>query len=581
MTKIRLCLTQILLIFSFSCLPSHGLAKRSPVLPPWPPVSRAIDSITSTLEYSLYSGPSFDIRKRLISSLRSEAAKLNNLPDAKMRAGYWEAYHLYESSDYEKAGRLVSKALRDFKRFEDSYDYERLLSLKIAIDWKLEKIKDLYPELKQQEKYYSDVKDPVYLAFVYRYLSFYMRETGNLNDALRYITRADSIYNSNDLDIYRLKNKLNVASILALSGRRKESLALLNPLLGSSIAQKDTIFYINTLISADYVNDSPDEKMSLALKAHQLAALKNDSLLIAKTACNLGDAYFNKGQPDTAEKFLLLAIKLGLHGNNHRLLAESLDVLIKIKQSRQQWDSAFYYQSLMINSLDSLAVKANRFEVIKADAQIEKEAYENRLKTAADRLHWQKNLTLTIVISGAILILALAFGIFNFVKKNKLLKDLENMKQKIIDIQDKQLADYALNLNQKVSMINRISDKLDNLRRSKSISDKGADSLRQDMQGNLNADENWVYLKLNFEKEHPGYIKRLHSRYPELTEGEIRICVYIHMGFSTKHIATMLCVLPDSIKTFRYRIRRKFSLDKETNLEDFLRNFDTGAESRS
>lgn len=564
----------VLLLF-FIGISICAVAGKPVALPHWPAVSRNIDALTVALERSIYYDSDPLKREKLARKLSSEARKAPGNRRAAMRARYWEAYLSYESAEYDRTLQLVSKVLKEFNDFRDTYDYERLRSLAIALDWKLGKLSNLYPELKHQEKYYSSVHDAVYQAFICRYLSFYLRETENYEESLHYINLADSIYNSNGLTNYRLKNKLNVASTLALNGRRSQSIELLDSLLKSPVALADTTFYLNVCISAiSFYNSLPD-KMSLSDKAYSLATRHGDPILIAISAFNLGKSFLENGRKDEAERYLQQATRLGLLYNNHRLLSESLEALTSIKKDKQQWDSAFHYQSMLMTALDSLATTASRYEIIKTDAQLQKETYENQLKATSERLELQKKVNMTMLLSGTLLILALSFGIFNFIKKNKLLKDLEQTRQKVIDTQNRQIADYALNLNQKVDMINRISGKIDRLQKSDSLTVKGADSLRQDIQGNINAEESWVYLKLNFEKEHPGYISRLQDRCPGLTQGEIRICVYIRMGFSTKQISTMLSVLPDSIKTFRHRIRRKLSLDKGGSLEDFLSSLDT------
>lgn len=564
----------VLLLF-FIGISICAVAGKPVALPHWPAVSRNIDALTVALERSIYYDSDPLKREKLARKLSREARKAPGNRRAAMRARYWEAYLSYESAEYDRTLQLVSKALKEFNDFRDTYDYERLRSLAIALDWKLGKLSNLYPELKHQEKYYSSVHDAVYQAFICRYLSFYLRETENYEESLHYINLADSIYNSNGLTNYRLKNKLNVASTLALNGRRSQSIELLDSLLKSPVALADTTFYLNVCISAiSFYNSLPD-KMSLSDKAYSLATRHGDPILIAISAFNLGKSFLENGRKDEAERYLQQATRLGLLYNNHRLLSESLEALTSIKKDKQQWDSAFHYQSMLMTALDSLATTASRYEIIKTDAQLQKETYENQLKATSERLELQKKVNMTMLLSGTLLILALSFGIFNFIKKNKLLKDLEQTRQKVIDTQNRQIADYALNLNQKVDMINRISGKIDRLQKSDSLTVKGADSLRQDIQGNINAEESWVYLKLNFKKEHPGYISRLQDRCPGLTQGEIRICVYIRMGFSTKQISTMLSVLPDSIKTFRHRIRRKLSLDKGGSLEDFLSSLDT------
>ena len=64
---------------------------------------------------------------------------------------------------------------------------------------------------------------------------------------------------------------------------------------------------------------------------------------------------------------------------------------------------------------------------------------------------------------------------------------------------------------------------------------------------------------------------KLKERSADLTEHDLRLCAYIRIGMRAKQIAEMLSVTPDSINTARYRLRKKFALQKGENLDDFIR----------
>ncbi|MDE7343980.1 MAG: hypothetical protein K2N19_08205, partial [Muribaculaceae bacterium] len=59
---------------------------------------------------------------------------------------------------------------------------------------------------------------------------------------------------------------------------------------------------------------------------------------------------------------------------------------------------------------------------------------------------------------------------------------------------------------------------------------------------------------------------------PEVTEGDIRLAIYIRAGLTTKQISRMLLLQPDSVKKNRQRLRRHLHLDSAVSLEDFLRS---------
>jgi PAS domain S-box-containing protein len=81
---------------------------------------------------------------------------------------------------------------------------------------------------------------------------------------------------------------------------------------------------------------------------------------------------------------------------------------------------------------------------------------------------------------------------------------------------------------------------------------------------------NWDDFILHFEKVHPGFFVRLKGKYPSLTNKDQRICAYIRLGLSTKEIAGLVNITPESAEIGRIRLRRKLGLDRQINLAAYL-----------
>jgi len=81
---------------------------------------------------------------------------------------------------------------------------------------------------------------------------------------------------------------------------------------------------------------------------------------------------------------------------------------------------------------------------------------------------------------------------------------------------------------------------------------------------------NWEDFKIHFEKVHQGFFERLKDRYPGLTIKDQRLCAYIHLGLSTKDIAGLINITPESTEIGRIRLRKKLGLDRSRNLALFL-----------
>ncbi len=65
-------------------------------------------------------------------------------------------------------------------------------------------------------------------------------------------------------------------------------------------------------------------------------------------------------------------------------------------------------------------------------------------------------------------------------------------------------------------------------------------------------------------------IKRVH---PTLTENELHLLSLLKLKLSTKEIASVKNISPDSVKVLRYRLRKKLNFNKEMTFAEFLNSY--------
>jgi PAS domain S-box-containing protein len=82
----------------------------------------------------------------------------------------------------------------------------------------------------------------------------------------------------------------------------------------------------------------------------------------------------------------------------------------------------------------------------------------------------------------------------------------------------------------------------------------------------------WDEFKFYFEKVHQGFFNKLKGRFPELTAKEQRLCAYVFLGLSTKEVAGLVNITPESADIGRIRLRKKLGLAREQNLHAFLQS---------
>ena len=141
-----------------------------------------------------------------------------------------------------------------------------------------------------------------------------------------------------------------------------------------------------------------------------------------------------------------------------------------------------------------------------------------------------------------------------------------------ISFKNKELASSTLHLLQKNQTLNSVRTKIselqkqiDNQKTKKELS-KIVSILRAD----FNLDEDWDKFSIHFDQVHQDFIKRLKSRYPQLTTNDHKLCAYLKMNLSTKEIAPLLNISIRGVEISRYRLRKKLDLDRSINLNEFF-----------
>ncbi|MCB0469322.1 MAG: helix-turn-helix transcriptional regulator, partial [Flavobacteriaceae bacterium] len=58
----------------------------------------------------------------------------------------------------------------------------------------------------------------------------------------------------------------------------------------------------------------------------------------------------------------------------------------------------------------------------------------------------------------------------------------------------------------------------------------------------------------------------------ELSPAELRLCMLLRLNLSSKEIASILRITPDSVRIARYRLRKKLTINTKDDLQTFILN---------
>ena len=154
-------------------------------------------------------------------------------------------------------------------------------------------------------------------------------------------------------------------------------------------------------------------------------------------------------------------------------------------------------------------------------------------------------------------------------EKEKLEYDLQHKSQ--------EMANLMINFVRKNEMLTEIKSEI--LKVSSTLKGEGAREGKQQLilinskiDDNIQSDEVLKRIEDQFDLIHNNFMKRLHARHPELSNNERMMCAYLKMNLSTKEIAPLLNISVRGVETIRYRLRKKFGLEREDSLTDYLSN---------
>ncbi|RED49416.1 tetratricopeptide repeat protein [Seonamhaeicola aphaedonensis] len=212
------------------------------------------------------------------------------------------------------------------------------------------------------------------------------------------------------------------------------------------------------------------------------------------------------------------------------------------------------------------------YETEKKEAQIALQNEEIKtLNVQAKNDKLTKTLYGTGMISFIVIAGLLFFGFKQRIKKNQIEREKqEAIYKQEIAFKKKELASQTLHLVQKNTFIQELKENLEKIKQSPELFKVEFRRLVMLLKKESAEDKDWEIFKSYFSEVHNNFDNKLKTVYADITEKEIRLASFLRMNLSTKEIASMLNVLPESVLKSKYRLKKKLNLDKETDLNVFL-----------
>lgn len=213
-----------------------------------------------------------------------------------------------------------------------------------------------------------------------------------------------------------------------------------------------------------------------------------------------------------------------------------------------------------------------QFDLEKKEARLalqEQEIIVLDAQAKSDRL---AKLLYGLGFAAAVIIgLLIFFGLRQRIKKNKIEREKqEAILRQEIEFKKKELATQTLHLVQKSTFIQELKENLEKLKASPELFKIEFRRLILLLKRESAEDKDWEVFKSYFSEVHNNFDEKIKKLSDQITEKEMRLASFLRMKLTTKEIASMLNVLPESVLKSKYRLKQKLALDKDTDLTEFL-----------
>ncbi len=248
--------------------------------------------------------------------------------------------------------------------------------------------------------------------------------------------------------------------------------------------------------------------------------------------------------------------KYNFKKNNYRVAYSYLDSATKYNDSLIRRDDIY-----------KLAQVAHKLEV---DKHISKLQQINSEKVLIERT--RNGLIAGIVFMFIIIILIINRKRLKHRLKSKNLELQKKLAEHELEQANNQLEAITESISKKNNLLDKSRVEIEKLRAQLSEVEQNEvneEMLQQLFSATILTDEEWEEYKQVFEQVHKGFLIRLKDKLPELSPADTRYIVLSKLKMSNKEMAAILGVQPDTIRTYKHRLRKKINLPDGESITDF------------
>jgi len=339
------------------------------------------------------------------------------------------------------------------------------------------------------------------------------------------------------------------------------------------------------------ITENPDsalyyiEMSGAAIKAMESDFPGTTVPLLAKHFNQLGEVKMMQNDYAAAKLHLIKALDYATKANDLKEKSTALKHLANVVEKLGQPAETNMYLKQYAITRDSLnqQITADKLMNLKLSFDYEKELMDARRQIETAKHEKVKSRLVYLILFLVAMLLLLTITVFYLLQRQKNMhlkveKELQLLeKEKAIaalEIRNREITAKTLHLTRKNEHIKSVSEKLNEL--IPKISTEANEKLKKiaaELNKSMESESALHEFEKRFNEVHHNFYQRLSAQFPELTAGDLRICAFLRLQMSNKEISSLTKQSADTLKTARYRLRKKLKLSRTQNLVNFLTSF--------
>lgn len=528
----------------------------------WSRTIPEFDSLTLKLErmYEQHADP--DSMAVVVSGMRAIA---DRHPDKKIldsRTVYWEGRLMFTRQDFEGGETRMRQALALTDSADYPYDYNRIL-WNLDMDYH-DPTLQYFEKLNRDLDYFISAGDYMISGAIAMQIGCLLNNSGDTAHGIPYLYKADSLFNLAGMPDQIANNRINLADGYMHQGDTLRSVKLLRAILRDK-THPVSDYARDIAVGNLYVCDDDTSALREAFNMVRDKPLLGEATMSYSTW--LADEKMKLGQLDSARYYSNLAASHVDDVEDPRVMREYLRMRSTLSDKLNRQDSAYYFLKQLYILSDSVYQSDQESRII--GATLNKDIEMARLQLEIGR---RDSILLS---SGIIVLLLIASGvavmvIYRRMQRQKLERiraalELERSNRKVIAME--------IVVHEKETLFDDLESQIESMENAGKISNSAYVQLRNVLKthrGNKPQTDSFVE---SMEKIGSDFATRLRTRYPQLTDTDIRLASLVALGLDMKHIARVVGIQPESVKQGRWRLRSKMALSQGERLDDHLRQF--------